>query len=44
MTLAAYDPKIDLLVVILTNLYETPDQKLPAVQLLAPVVDLFYHR
>ena len=41
-TLAAYDPKIDLLVVILTNLYETPVQKLPAVRLLSPITDLFY--
>ncbi len=44
MTLAAYDPDIDLLVVILTNLYETPDQGLPAVRLLAPIVELFYSR
>ena len=44
VTLAAYDPEIDLLVVILTNLYETPAQKLPAVQLFGPVVDLFYHQ
>jgi D-alanyl-D-alanine carboxypeptidase len=44
VTLAAYDPDIDLLVVILTNLYETPEQKLPAVKLLTPIVDLFYHR
>jgi D-alanyl-D-alanine carboxypeptidase len=42
VTLAAHDPDIDLTVVILTNLYETPAQKLPAVQLLAPIVDLFY--
>ena len=42
VTLAVYDPDIDLLVVVLTNLYETPAQKLPAVQLLKPVVDLFY--
>lgn len=42
VTLAAHDPDIDLTVVILTNLYETPDRKLPAVQLLSPVVDLFY--
>ena len=44
VTLAAYDPDIDLLVVIVTNLYETPDQKLPAVKLLSPIVELFYSR
>ena len=44
VTLAAYDPDLDLLVVILTNLYETPDQKLPAVKLLSPIVELFYSR
>jgi D-alanyl-D-alanine carboxypeptidase len=43
-TLAVYDPHIDLLVVILTNLYETPAQKLPIAPLLAPIVDLFYGR
>ena len=43
-TLAVYDPHIDLLVVILTNLYETPLQKLPVAPLLSPIVDLFYGR
>jgi D-alanyl-D-alanine carboxypeptidase len=44
-SLTGYDPKIDLLVVILTNLNETPAHKDPAVQLLSPIVDLFYgHR
>ena len=43
-TLAVYDPHIDLLVVILTNLYETPAQKLPVAPLLSPIVDLFYGR
>ncbi|HKA04418.1 MAG TPA: serine hydrolase domain-containing protein [Acidimicrobiales bacterium] len=37
-----YDPNIDLLVVILTNLNDTPALKDPAVQLLSPVVFQFY--
>src|SRR5262249_39937322 len=41
---AGYDPSIDLLVVILTNLNDTPAHKDPAVQLLTPVTDLFYGR
>jgi hypothetical protein len=32
------------LVVTLTNLDEAPDQKLPAVRLLAPIVEQFYGR
>jgi hypothetical protein len=43
-TLAVYDPHIDLPVVILTNLYETPAQKLPVAPLLSPIVDRFYGR
>jgi D-alanyl-D-alanine carboxypeptidase len=39
---AGYDPGIDLLVVILTNLNDTPTHKDPAVQLLSPIVDEFY--
>jgi hypothetical protein len=43
MTLAVYDPHIDVLVVI-TNLYETPAQKLPIAPLLSPIVGWFYRR
>ena len=39
-----YDPNTDLLVVILTNLNDTPAHKDPAVQILNPVIDLFYGR
>jgi D-alanyl-D-alanine carboxypeptidase len=39
---AAHDPAIDLTVVVLTNLYETPARKLPAGQLLSPIVEQFY--
>ena len=41
-SLAVYDPHIDLLVVILTNLYELPNRSLPIVPLLAPIVHAFY--
>jgi D-alanyl-D-alanine carboxypeptidase len=44
VTLAVHDPKIDLTVVVLTNLYETPNQKLPAIELLSPIVEEFYGR
>jgi D-alanyl-D-alanine carboxypeptidase len=43
-TLAVYDPHIDLLVVVLTDLYETPDQKVTVAPLLSPIVDRFYGR
>jgi D-alanyl-D-alanine carboxypeptidase len=41
-SVAGYDPDVGLLVVILTNLNETPAAKDPAVQLLSPVLGLFY--
>jgi D-alanyl-D-alanine carboxypeptidase len=41
-SVAGYDPDAGLLVVILTNLNETPAAKDPAVQLLSPVLDQFY--
>jgi D-alanyl-D-alanine carboxypeptidase len=41
VSFAAYDPKLDLLVIILTNLYETPAGKDPAVELLLPILAQF---
>jgi D-alanyl-D-alanine carboxypeptidase len=42
VSFAAYDPKLELLVIILTNLYETPAGRDPAVEILLPVRAQFY--
>jgi D-alanyl-D-alanine carboxypeptidase len=42
VSFAAYDPKLELLVIILTNLYETPAGKDPAVEILLPIRAQFY--